>query len=203
MGLLKRLGRPGESVQLLAFSNHFGSVEIKPGWTRYAQYLSNPVLQEGVEMNNAIPITHKKGEKILGNLIPVDFDKGQGVRFDSDGDMPVNSYVEEKTFTIDEDGNITQNPDGPIKKKFLVEVYKGLPVYSKKNGKGDMGFARVVKFDITPELVNVKTNPKLIGHATSSEILSNAIRLKPLRFQIIIALLGGLLLGMLLGMGMG
>lgn len=199
MGILSKIGKPGEEVRILAFGDNFKTMEIKRGWTKYARYLSNSSLMEGIELNEASPLIEKKGDKVTGYLYPVDFDKGQGVTFNRNGDVPVNSYVEEKTFSMDEDGNILASPDGPIKKRFLVEIYKGLPI---QTGKKEFGLARIVKFDITPERIEIKTNPKLIGHSVSSEILSNAIRLKPMRWQIIAASACMFLLGLLFGQGM-
>jgi hypothetical protein len=195
MGLLSKIGKPGEEVRILAFGDGFKTVEIQKGWTKYARYLSNDTFMEGVELNEAGPLIEKKGNKIAGYLYPVDFDKGQGIKFQQNGDMPVNSYVEEKTFSLDENGNVTPNPDGPIKKRFLVEIYNGVPVQDKK---GHVGMARIVKFDITPKHMEIKTNPKLIGHVVASEILSNAIRLKAMRWQIIVASAVCLLLGYML-----
>lgn len=178
MGILSRIGKPGEKVSLLAFHDNFNSFELKDGWTKYAQYVDNSKIMEGAELNDATPLIMKKEGKNKGLYYPVDFDKGHGITFDKPMEAPEKSFIETR-----DDG-----------KQFLVEYYPGIPVMGKKRGNVE-GFIRVLKFDISPVQAKIRTNPKLIGHATAAEILANSIRLKPMRWQLIAVAVVMFLLG--------
>lgn len=211
MGLLSRIGKPGESVRLLAFSDDFRAFEIKKGWTKYGKYIENTSLMEGVELNVSGPLLEKSGERVKGVVYPVDYDKGQGIAFEAPKSPPASTKTEKVRYRL-ENGQLIPDPNGDIEKTYITEVYPGVPIEIRQGlisrilnrpapAVKSTAFVRTIKFDITEDRVKIKTNPKLIGHTVASEILSNAIRLKPMRWQLIALFLVGCMTGWLFAGG--
>lgn len=187
MGFWQKIGRPGESINLLAFIDDFRSFKLTKGWTKYGKYLDNSKFMEGAELNESKPIIQKNDkDKKIGLYYPVDLDKGQGIQFidHNDSDKMIGQYIQEEKFRK-QDGILIPDPNGQITREVLTEVYPGLPVEVK--GKKSTVFMRRVLFDLDPIRVKIFTNPKLVGHSVASEIFANSLRMKPMRWQLIIA----------------
>jgi hypothetical protein len=94
--------------------------------------------------------------------------------------------------------------------KRAIEVNEMIPLVRKdKKGKNislvypvDLETSQGVRFKKNDDLVNLFINPALIGNAIDSDIIKNALALKPMVWQIALAGIMGLVLGLLVGLSL-
>lgn len=172
----KYLKKPGEKVTIWAFDDAAETVEEIPGYIREGKLLFDNFTKRGIELNICKPLIKKKNGAIKGIVYPVDLERAQGVRL--------------TRVRVENAGK--KDPD----------LFEEAPPDDNRAKKYTVYYAKPIMFENDPVTKHLQINPRLVGKAIDSDIITRALALKPEVWQLLICFLAGGFMGWLFGAGM-
>jgi hypothetical protein len=133
--------------------------------------VSNSLERKGIELNSCHPLIFQEKGKFKGVVYPVDLDASQGIYF-----------TDESLYG---------------KEEFCITPPITVSVPGRFRTKLETRWGRPVKFIRSTILRQLNINPRLTGTAVDSEMIRNALGLRPEIWQLIVALIVGVAIGWL------
>lgn len=182
MGLLKRLGRVGDSITLMLFSDNFKNVTFTHGYTKLGRYAHNYLTKEGIELNLSEPINELNRGKFKRQIYPAYYDNASGFKLVNKSDkLPFWKGKEVRYFRRNENGGIEQvQPTYDLQGdesriELYTECFDGVPIEIN----GETRLFRAIQFILSPLVVKIIQDPRVVGSMVDSNIFGDAVQLNP------------------------